>query len=403
MWNRLKVASCFTFETSAYGYQERNVDKTLAEVMAVEESMKNVREYETQNYIELGSKLGEAMFYFVKFQRFVEQLEKANPNLLIKRIESNMSKSKNKESAKKQQGKTLLKKHAATKNCFASVDNLLEKSSATDLMHEKDLLQDIFSEYNNSKCQYHEDSDASFDGDILEENTLKSLVCIPQSKNLPAIGKDPANSQNKISMQMVKLKRDLARKLPERVTTKATEKRQSLNRYNSNSLIGRRSECTHKQPLEILTYMLDRKVNNDAPYISNKKRGRNMLVTSSCEEHRRSRCMQVLRRPQGNKPFRSLPLLKSIKQNSDGQRHQVGKLSLSGANHNSTSKRTEVGKVKKNYISSIMLSIKSQRMHLFERINSNASKHNVNRSQFRTKTILRTYGQKSTMALADKV
>eukprot|EP00826_Nyctotherus_ovalis_P055524 TRINITY_DN7378_c0_g1_i4.p1 TRINITY_DN7378_c0_g1~~TRINITY_DN7378_c0_g1_i4.p1 ORF type:complete len:221 (-),score=61.63 TRINITY_DN7378_c0_g1_i4:122-784(-) len=213
--------------------------------------------------------------------------------------------------------------------------------------------------------------------------------------------KDPVNSQNRI--EMVKLKKDLARRLPKQVATKAIEKRQSLNRYNSNSLIGRKSECNHKQPIEILTYMLDRKVNNDAPYISNKEKRRNLLVTSSCEEQRRSRYMKVLRRPQRNKPFRSLPLLRSVKQNSDGQRHRARKLSLSGANHNSSFKKAELNKVKKNYISSIMLSIKSQRMHLFERINSNASKYNVNKSQFRTKTILRTYGQKSTVALADKV
>jgi len=341
------------------------MDKTLAEVMAVEDTMKNVREYNMQCYIELGKKLGEAMFYFVKFQRFIEQLEKTNPNLIIKRVEGKL---KTKESAKGIQCKTLLKR-SATKNALASVDSLLEKNGQSELMQDKDLLQDIFSEY-NSKYQYHEDSDASFDSDILEENSLKSLVCITQQKNLPIINKD---TKTKVSLQVVKLKKDHIKKPIIRIK----ERQRALNRYNSNSIVIRKSEYMHKRPIEILTYMLDHNKNNDQPYISYySSKGKERKSLLALREHHK-----MLK-----KPFHSLPLLRSIKQNLQGREHEIKKLSLNKAGSYLGSENTDQRKkIKKSYISSIMLTIKSQRMHLFKRVNSNMSR------QYRTKTTLRTY------------
>ncbi len=77
IWEKLKVANCFTFESSAYGYrpQGSSAGRKLSSLEETGRCELPAIEYRVQDYIELGARLGEAMFYFTTVQRSVEQIE----------------------------------------------------------------------------------------------------------------------------------------------------------------------------------------------------------------------------------------------------------------------------------------------------------------------------------------
>jgi hypothetical protein len=119
---------------------------------------KSIKEYEIGDYLELGKKLGEAMFYFVKFQNFVEKFERINQSTSIKPI-SNFNETK-------------IRKIDAGRR-FKSITS---KQPVFESVQDKEIFQDILKEYKNTCEEIIEESDDSFYKNVIEEIKLKSLI-----------------------------------------------------------------------------------------------------------------------------------------------------------------------------------------------------------------------------------
>jgi len=159
---------------------------TISSLMNADDlnNLKNVKEYTLNDYKELGTRLGEAMFYFIKYQDLVEQLEKSNQELITKELALAFD-TKTKEAEKEiQWKKELTARRPILSFIRGELVSTASKSPQAETVQEGEIMTDILQEFNNNNEQEHEDSDASFDENILEEQRIKSLTHMNYKENL---------------------------------------------------------------------------------------------------------------------------------------------------------------------------------------------------------------------------
>ena len=384
----MKVFNCFTFECSTYGYNTKTFDSGIHE-RGINEKVENVKEYESADYMELGAKLGESMFYFVKFQKFVEQFEKNQKSSCVKAMANNLNRSivrkeVKRESGKMQENKFIIKTTLANSQKFSNFESI----------QGKEILQDIIEEY-KSNCEDREDaSDDSYDEDIIDEEQLLSLISVnyklvPQKPviNHEVISEFPNDKTScNVSVRPLSHEKNYVRKTREHIPfpnrSTVYEPKESIN----SSFISKNT-CNRKEKAKCDSYYY-----NNIP--AERKTHKNILSGTSVYTKKIER-NTTFEKPTTDNLDVHLPLFQSIKwkamirryivQNKN-QRHFGDRYYLENFDELKRSDRFNNNPA--------TLSIQSQKVQFFNRMNSNIYRRNVVNTQIKTKTGIKSIGHK---------
>eukprot|EP00826_Nyctotherus_ovalis_P005740 TRINITY_DN11306_c0_g2_i1.p1 TRINITY_DN11306_c0_g2~~TRINITY_DN11306_c0_g2_i1.p1 ORF type:complete len:350 (+),score=101.60 TRINITY_DN11306_c0_g2_i1:520-1569(+) len=331
---------------------------------------KNIKEYELGDYMELGEKLGEAMFYFVKFQSFVEQFEKVNQHTSIKALAANFSRTKSRRSYQpnicKQPGrKTIIKNERGVRQpVFESA-------------HDKEIFQDILEEYKSNYEKSEEDSDDSYDENVMEEEQLNSLISInyqlPFHKPLVEDILNPTAIMEKV------LNSTIVRPLSyDKSSIKSNHafvsnypiSNRNLN-YEPKKAILNYSSSQYNRSKQKVQYKYSSRIESK-PYKNNLSNG-----------HVKRLDYTSIDKVSIDNP---LPLLQSIKWKAILKRCLIQNCSQIGPNERYFLGAENFDELRVG-CNAKALSIHSQKMHLFKRMNSNVCRRNVVNSQLKTRNM----------------
>lgn len=367
------MVNCFTFESSVYGYHEKVAEKTIAEFMASESSStyKNIKEYELGDYMELGEKLGEAMFYFVKFQSFVEQFERASQRPSAKALVPAFVRAKSRGSCqprvRQPPRKTPLRnERGARQPVFESVQD-------------KEIFQDILDEYRSSCEQSGEDSDGSYDENVVEEEQLKSLISVNCQFPFQRPLVEDVISPNAVGMREKVLNNTIVRPLSyEKSSIKPNHafignypiSNRNLN-YEPRKAVLNYSSSQYNRSKQKAKYERSSRIESK-PYKSNMPTG-----------HAKRLDYTSVDKVSIDNP---LPLLQSIKWKAILKRCLIQNCSQIGPNERYFLGAENFDELRAG-CNTKALSVHSQKMHLFKRMNSNVCRRNVVNSQLRTRNV----------------
>lgn len=343
-------------------------------------NLKHVKEYTLPNYTELGTRLGEAMFYFVKYQNFIDQLEKSSQYLITKELALAFDtrareNAQWKEQAARRPILTVVRGEPASTTAGG-------KLAETAGSPEGEIMSDIFKEF-SSRAPEKEDSDASFDEDILEERKLKSLTHMSY--------KEQRRNETETHTPVVEMANERALKRRRENSSYANVGayyEAGLRSNNERRAGDRRGQLDRRRPIELISCTVNYGkgyASNCTAYSNNNfppQKMHRLMVTNPWVNRRKLRNSSVLNATVNSelelKPF--LMFLRQRPQTRPGTSQGLHRFKNDFGTRKEFGWRNEVRKPAKR---NCMFSIESQRVQMFDRMSSKNCNKSSNKLSIR--------------------